>query len=352
MFSVSFVFIVELILNLNSGVYTILYALKNNCYDGFFRKNSIIFMEESHFGMVIPALIVSYIVVITKKKKNFLYFLPLIFLIYSTLLTALSITFIISIITGCIMLLFYKNIKTKIISIIIIIAFLVIPSNMPRCTTKFLNISNDLIDKISINILDKIPLIQTNKVKNKIDLAMKKKYIESKNIELNSFQIPKFYEDKSLVINNNSALENQNIYDASLSQAVYVNSFKILIVSIKDNFFGYGIGNYSQVFLKNVENTSKNLTKDKDVNKIVPILNINDASNNFAKIIVEFGIFSLVIFFSILFFVLSDKIKFEIKVFVTILIVTQIFLRGAGYFNGGFILSLSIIFISLFFIKI
>ena len=34
-----------------------------------------------------------------------------------------------------------------------------------------------------------------------------------------------------------------------------------------------------------------NLTKDKDVNEIVPILNINDASNNFAKIIVEFGIF-------------------------------------------------------------
>ena len=68
-------------------------------------------MEESHFGMVIPALIVSYIVIITKKKKkNFLYFLPLIFLIYSTLLTALSITFIISIITGCIMLLFYKKI--------------------------------------------------------------------------------------------------------------------------------------------------------------------------------------------------------------------------------------------------
>ena len=127
------------------------------------------------------------------------------------------------------------------------------------------------------------------------------------------------------MINNNIALENQNIYSASLSQAVYVNSFKILLVSIKDNFFGYGIGNYSQVFLKNVENTSKNLTKDKDVNEIVPILNINDASNNFAKIIVEFGIFSLVIFFSILFFVLSNKIKFEIKVFVTILIVTQIF---------------------------
>ena len=79
------------------------------------------------------------------------------------------------------------------------------------------------------------------------------------------------------MINNNIALENQNIYSASLSQAVYVNSFKILLVSIKDNFFGYGIGNYSQVFLKNVENTSKNLTKDKDVNEIVPILNINDA---------------------------------------------------------------------------
>ena len=38
LFSVSLVFIVELILNLNSGVYTILYALKNNCYDGFLEK--------------------------------------------------------------------------------------------------------------------------------------------------------------------------------------------------------------------------------------------------------------------------------------------------------------------------
>ena len=72
------------------------------------------------------------------------------------------------------MLLFYKNIKTKIISIIIIIAFLAIPSKMPRCTTKFINISNDLFDKISINILDKIPSSQINKLKNKIDLVMKK----------------------------------------------------------------------------------------------------------------------------------------------------------------------------------
>lgn len=68
-FLISILFLTEILINLGSGIFTLNYALANNCYDDFFRKNSVVFMEGSHFGMVIPALIISYLIIILEKKK-------------------------------------------------------------------------------------------------------------------------------------------------------------------------------------------------------------------------------------------------------------------------------------------
>ena len=67
--------------------------------------------------------------------------------------------------------------------------------------------------------------------------------------------------------------------------------------------------------------------------------NNKDASNNTFKIITEFGIFSVIIFIFLLYISLSQKISLENKIFIIPFLITQ-FIRGAGYFNGAFILMI------------
>ena len=324
-FLVSILFLIELILNYNSGIFTLNYAYLNNCYDDFFTKNSIFFMEGSHYGMVIPGLIIAYLIIIFEQKKNYLYYIPLIFLIFSTLMNALTLTFALSFIFGLgLCILFYSNFKFKIISIILIIVTLFAFINMPKCSIKAVIIANNYYSKIKGNneYLDK--------------------YFEKYLVNI-------YNEKKILTITNEKkdVVNNTNQFRSSLSLAVYKNSFKILDKSFESNVFGYGIDSYKYIFKSHINETSQNLTKEPYINKIVKILNIEDASNNFVKLSLELGIFSLFIYFCLLYFLFDKKIEFKVKVFVLTLIFTQLIVRGAGYFNGGFIICLSIILISL-----
>ena len=330
-FLISILFLIEILINLGSGIFTLNYALANNCYDDFFSKNSVVFMEGSHFGMVIPALIISYLIIILEKKKSLVYYVPIVFLLFSTFSLALSITFAISFIFGLgICFLFYKNYKFKLISLILIIFTFINLFNMPRCTIKLVVISNDLLSKIDNKYLN---YIDTNHSKNLIKI-----YSNAKNFQLNQFKKGE----------NKIEISKVDEIESSLSQAVYLNSFKILVKGIKSNIFGYGLGGYKNVFVKYVNETSKDITRDKDINEIVKILNINDASNNFVKLSVELGILSVLIFLSIICFLFTKKIDFKVKIFVLTIIFTQLFIRGAGYFNGGFMICLGIIFVTLF----
>ena len=72
--------------------------------------------------------------------------------------------------------------------------------------------------------------------------------------------------------------------------------------------------------------------------KITKKLNIQDASNNLMKIFVEFGFFSFFLFYLILKFIFSKKIELKYKIFLLPNIFTQLLFRGAGYFNGGFVI--------------
>ena len=114
---VSIIFLIELIINYNSGIFNLNYAYLNNCYDDFFRKFNF-FMEGSHYGMVV-GLIVSYLIIIFERKKNYLYYFPLAFLILSTFMHAITLTFVVSFIFGLgLCVLFYNNFKFKIISVV------------------------------------------------------------------------------------------------------------------------------------------------------------------------------------------------------------------------------------------
>ena len=75
--------------------------------------------------------------------------------------------------------------------------------------------------------------------------------------------------------------------------------------------------------------------------------NSKDATNNFFKIITEFGIFGFSIYLLLLFVLIDKKVSIENKIFLFSFLISQS-IRGAGYFNGGFLLVMFILLISQF----
>ena len=131
-------------------------------------------------------------------------------------------------------------------------------------------------------------------------------------------------------------LINKNL-STNLTTQVYLRSFYVLFKSIKEYPLGWGANNYNLA--------SKNYRFDIPyINPDTIFLNSEDASNNFVKFITEFGIFGILILIFICIICLSSKIDYEVKLFFIPLIITQL-IRGAGYYNGGFIFALNFLMI-------
>jgi hypothetical protein len=122
--------------------------------------------------------------------------------------------------------------------------------------------------------------------------------------------------------------KNNNI---NMSTEVYKISYLVSKNAILTKPLGYGFNNYSEAF--------DQFSVDLNIyNKQVFFLNRKDASNNFSKIVTEFGIFSIFFFYFLISFFFNNKIDNKIKIFLFLPIITQTFVRGVGYFNGGFLL--------------
>ena len=74
-------------------------------------------------------------------------------------------------------------------------------------------------------------------------------------------------------------------------------------------------------------------------------MNINDGASNLNKLVTEFGYLNIL--FGILFIIILFKSKFsnQTKCFILGIVLTQL-IRGAGYFNGGFLFVILILFYS------
>jgi hypothetical protein len=130
----------------------------------------------------------------------------------------------------------------------------------------------------------------------------------------------------------------KNKNDINLSTEVYQTSLLVAKNAILHKPFGYGFNNYNEAF--------DQFAPDFRVyNQLVISLNKKDASNNFSKIVTEFGIFSFFFFYFLISFLINKKINKKIKIFLILPILIQTFIRGVGYFNGGFILFLILAFI-------
>jgi len=154
-------------------------------------------------------------------------------------------------------------------------------------------------------------------------------------------------ECKSKLYNSGSAITKAN-KNLDLSSAVFINSIHIAKTTITDRPLGWGLNRYEAAYTKYAINNKVTYNLDEFHPKLFAWnLNIKDASSNFSKLITEFGIFSFIIFLYFIFFSFSNKANLQEKLFLNSIIITQ-FLRGAGYFNGGFLFCvLLMLFISL-----
>jgi hypothetical protein len=250
--------------------------------------NKLIFQENSHLAMVIPVLFF-YLLFKSNEHyslKNILIILYYLFILFAFPSTTLFVNTIILIVLN--FFLDYKRFFKKFFLFLIIILALFFVLVVKKCNFKILNLKENISDFINI--------------------------------------------EKNLYENYNSLPIKQSSYK-DFTVAVYVNSLKISVATLQDHFFGYGINNYNKAFINYMG------TKVIPPYREIYFLNYNDGSNNFAKLIVEFGIFSffiIIFYFKYFFNIGVDK---KNKFFILGLITIQFF-RGAGYFNGGFLLIL------------
>ena len=110
------------------------------------------------------------------------------------------------------------------------------------------------------------------------------------------------------------------------------------LMSLVDKPLGWGLNNYTSAFF-NYSNKIEDLSglhfKNRHMNA-----NYSDGSSNLFKLLVEFGLISIFIFFIIFKFIKSN-IDPILKIFILGLIITS-FVRAAGYFNSAFLLCIII----------
>tara|TARA_B100000989_G_C19506424_1_gene456709 strand:- start:1221 stop:1883 length:663 start_codon:yes stop_codon:yes gene_type:complete len=129
----------------------------------------------------------------------------------------------------------------------------------------------------------------------------------------------------------------------NLTIEVLINSLNISINSIIDKPLGWGLNRFHYAYIYYQPRLPVYFSE-------VRSLNFNDGVSNFSKIIVEFGLIAFVPFFFYIFFAFSYKIKLEDKIFLLPFIITQM-IRGAGYFNGGFMLITMLIILKVFYLE-
>lgn len=149
------------------------------------------------------------------------------------------------------------------------------------------------------------------------------------------------YYGKNIISNDKAEFINETLNTkGSLSSALTYKFLNFALNSFKNNIIGSGIGTFER---ESIIYSGKN-------NFGIPsfdTFNLKDGTNNFNKLIVEFGVFGLLLYLIVFLYSLKKNIRFEEKCFLIPFIITQS-LRGAGYYNGGFALIFIILLISYF----
>ena len=286
-----------------------LFNIVTQCSGFSINHLDILFTENSHIAMILPSLVIYYFF----YNQNVNYFNLFIFLgiiIISLLYTSttLMVGYLLSCLISIFIFYYYKDknfIKSiKLFSLVTVI-FISLIFLIESCKKKY----NDLF-----------LVLMNNHTNSQTSYIMTKKAFDLDAIELNEYK-------SNLSLKTKIRRKHTNITSTTFVVHLY-HAYDMIFIKP----FGWGINNYQKSFESNY-----NKVKDKLRIKKNSIPNSNDGSSVLIKSIVEFGFLNLLFLYEIIKFIfLRSNKDLDLKVFILSLISIQL-LRGAGYFNGGFL---------------
>lgn len=298
------------------------------------------FIENSHVAMTATSIII-YLFLNFPKLSNF-YKINFIFFISSILLFLGSLTLYLGLFLSIIFIspyLFKKN-KSKSIIILLFINLLIIFS-FNNCKLRILQIfesdnlflkEDNVVSEIN-EFLDFIPK-KLDSISKKLDPISKK---------LDRISKKEIKKELSEDTNFRAFDADGNVkYGINVSTVVYVNHLNFVVDNFEKHIFGIGFQNYESYAIEHAK-------KDHLIEnyKTQALINISDGASNLNKLIVEFGILNIIFVFLFFYCLLKNNYSFEVNCFIFTLVLTQS-MRGAGYFNGGFIFIIVILISSVF----
>ena len=303
------------------------------CDLGFFYYTKFIFFENSHFGIVASTVILNFVYNIKYYLTNkILFILNLIFVFFAFGNFSLSF-YLASLFSIILIFVSYKNLDK--FRIILLVIFMIL--------SNFFMFNGNHVYKFLSKDKENSCVSKYIEIENKYNLKKNSDLFKGTVLEPKNKLQHLFRDD-----------------EINLSTAIYIYSFYVAKKALLNNPLGYGIHNYKK-FREKIEIDIKIIEGNYAGGSIVfeetymPYLpatllnfNLNSGSNNFSKIIVEFGIFGIFFLLFLLLILFSKKINCEIKFLLLPLIFFQLFIRGAGYFNFGFLI-VSIILLIIFF---
>ena len=273
-----------------------------------------IFSENSHLGMIAPGIISYSIYKMNNQRLSIienLLFIIFIIICFIKSSTTLYVGTILSLVTLIIFNFKALNRKTIFYFLILIIFCITTLLSNKECRARFVPIYGN-------------NWINTDNSTNKFNNTFTNQTPDNTIIGGVNKDLAKKIKDKFKISGN-------------LSSGVYFHSFLIALKSINEKPLGWGFNRYDQAF-------SYFNTKQPSKIRILNFINNKDGSNNFVKIVVEFGVFSIVFYLFCFLFLINNRITIDLKLIYLPIVITES-VRGAGYFNGGFSL---IVFIMLF----
>ena len=327
-----FIFITPIIVIVNLYV-SFNYAAENgalqirdlflNCDRSALSFGKFIFKENSHFSMMTVPVILSFFFLKKKLLNNLNKIFFAVFLIINIIF--FSTTLLVALIICSLYFIFY----------------LLTNNSIGFNLTKYDKLNNDIL---SLNIT-----FQKNFKKIIILLIV---MAVSYSISVLPTCKRKIYETVYLItkVENEITIANNQQSDVNSSSSTFYYSLLVMLESLKTfNLIGVGINNYEIAFNSAAPELRWFIDKEGDqkIHDYAASVNKQDGYNNFSKILVEFGFLSLLLIPVFLKFMFSNKVNLFHKVFFSSLVITQL-LKGAGYFNGGFILAILFIIMIVF----
>jgi hypothetical protein len=269
----------------------------------FISSYEFLFMENSHFAMVsVSVIIFSLYLIIEKKISIYLRGILILFILVSILKISATLVIGLSISSIVLVLFEYKRISHFLTGALILLSIILLSIFF-----------NDIVCIKKIN-----PIIGGNSILSN-DNFSKKWFKNSKST---------IFSDGAIVSNN----------EGSTSAVVFYHALNVTVNSFLEKPLGWGFQGYE------FAHSNYNINDTNLITKQISNLNTKDGTNNFFKIITEFGFFGFVIYFVVVLILINKKVSVENKIFLFPFLITQS-VRGAGYFNGGFILIMFILLI-------